>query len=305
MISNTSIGEKAAVITTEAPLINYSRVTEYDIFLKYIDALSLRYSSFQVSSLGRTTLGRGIPVITLGGKRESAGVIYVGGMDPTDILTPPALLRFAGDYGEFLKTEKRMYGVSMPYLYEKRTVHIIPMLNPDGYFIKRNGVEGTVQEDMLKRMNGGDDFSSWRFNGRGGCLSEHFVCHNGGDNTASERTEPEIEALRAYIEMGREGVFGEIGLMVSLCVNKSGILYSSAPRAKNISRLLSRMTGCSRGPMGEREGSFSGWFTDAAGKPSVNIGCLAEGEEAPSDGDDYIKIYAALREALFSSPLLI
>ncbi len=304
MTTNTQISEKAAAAAVEMPKINYKKAADYFSLTDYINALSLKYRFVNVSSLGTTVMGREIPVISLGKNKCSPGVLYVGGYHGTDVMTPAVLLRFVGDYAQFLEAGRRMYSVSMPYLYETRTIHIVPMLNPDGYVIRKNGVAEMPVRERLTEMSGGD-FTNWRYNARGVDISKSFMY--GGEFMSAG--EPEAEAICRYVGMASVGVIGDIRLALSLNIEDCGIKYRSGkhtvPRTKTIGRLIERMSGCG---IDEREmvsGGFASWFLCETGKPAFDFGCLADEGESVRDVEDYIKIYASLREVLFSSPLLI
>ncbi len=304
MTTNTQISEKAAAAAVEMPKINYKKAADYFALTDYIKALSLKYRFINVSTLGTTVMGREIPVISLGKNKSSPGVLYVGGYHGTDIMTPAVLLRFIGDYAQFLEAGRRMYSVSMPYLYETRTIHIIPMLNPDGYVIRKNGVAGIPNGERLTEMDGGD-FTNWRYNARGIDIARGFTF----DGELMAAGEPEVAAICRYAGMSSVGVIGEIRLALSLNIESCGIKYKSGkhtvPRTKTIGRLIERMSGCGIDEREMMSGGFASWFLREIGRPAFEFGCLADDGEVVRDADEYVKIYASLREVLFSSPLLI
>lgn len=313
---------KVKTATTEKKLrktderIAFEKAADLSVFYDALNRLEAKHSSVKVSVLGETIMGRSIPVITLGEHRESRGVLYVGGMHGTDRYTPAVLLRFIKDYAEFLEAGKRMYSVSMPYLYASRTIHVVPMLNPDGYIIRKDGVSGIPIADRLVRMNeqtgGGGDFSGWQYNSRGVDLAQNFV-HLKNDlpetSGLNSESEPETAALCHYIRMAENGVIGRIELAMELNSENNRIRCTSgevtAPRAKTLARLLSRMTGCTVEKNSEVGSGLTDYFLRNLGRPAFSCGCVEEKFEAESLVDEYLRIYAAFREALFSAPLLI
>lgn len=303
MMTNVGLGEVASARELEVPKINYKKATEYGFLIDCLNALSLKYPAVKLDTLGLSVMGRDIPVVTLGGKKSSPGVIYIGGYRGDDALTPAVLLRFIGDYAESLSESRRSYSVSMPSLYEMRTIHIVPMLNPDGYVIRREGIDDIPRADYLREKNGGDDFSSWKYSARGVDISRSFSINGEFGGEFACTNDPETSALTRYVGMASVGVFGEIKLALSLLCEGSGIKYRSrrsiAPRAKTIGRLLERMSGEEIDDGELLAGGFSEWFVSQINRPAFDFGC--EGETA----DDYVNLYATLREVLFSSPLLI
>lgn len=296
--------------------IPFERAADLTVFYDALNRLEAKHPSVNVSVLGETVMGRSIPIITLGEHRESRGVLYIGGIHGTDLYTPAVLLRFIKDYAEFLEAGKRLYSVSMPYLYASRTIHVVPMLNPDGYAIRKVGVSDIPIADRLTRinsqMNGSGDFSDWQYNARGVDLSQNFThCMEEVPETAglNAESEPETAALCRYIRMAENGVIGRIELALELHSGGSRIRCTSgevtAVRSKTIARLLSRMTGCVVDKNSAAEGGVCDYFLRQMSRPAFSCGCMEEGREAASLTEEYLRIYAAFREALFSAPLLI
>lgn len=302
MMTNIGLGEIASAREIEVPKINCKKAAEYAFLIDCLSALGLKYPTVTLGTLGVSVMGRDIPVVTLGGRKSSPGVIYVGGYGGDDVLTPAVLLRFIGDYAESLEAGRRSYSVSMPYLYEMRSIHIVPMLNPDGYVICREGVAAIPCAEALREKNGGDDFSSWRYSARGADLSRSYSISGALGGEFACANDPETSALTKYVGMASVGVFGEIKLALSFLREGSGIRYRSrqnqAPRAKTIGRLLERMTGEEMGDGELLQGGFSEWFVSQINRPAFDIGC-------PGTAEDFVNLYASLREMLFSSPLLI
>lgn len=292
--------------------ILFERASDPAVFYDIVNRLDAEHKCVHVTVMGESVMGRSIPIITLGEHRESRGVLYVGGMHGTDLYTPAVLLRFVRDYADYLEAGKRIYSVSMPYLYASRTIHVVPMLNPDGYAIRRVGVSDIPIGDRLTEQNGGGDFSGWQYNARGIDLAENF-CHIGAvPETAGLRaeSEPEVSALCRYIRMAENGVIGQLELGMELHTDGTSMRCVSgdvtAPRSKTIARLLSRMTGCMPEKDSDTGGSLTDFFLHEIGRPAFSCGCLDDGgKESGSAADEYLRIYAAFREALFSAPLLI
>lgn len=295
--------------------IPFERAADLTVFYDALDRIEMKYPSVRVSVLGETVMGRSIPIISLGEHRESRSVLYVGGMSGTDMFTPAVLLRFIKDYAEFLGAGKRLYSVSMPYLYSSRTIYVVPMLNPDGYAIRKVGVSDIPIADRLTKINdevNGGNFSEWKYNARGVDLRQNFIhCSEDLPEMCGlcAESEPETEALCRYIRMAENGVIGEMELAVELHCGGSSIRCTSgevtAPRSRTIARLLSRMTGCTVDRSDTAECGLTDHFLRNVGKPAFACGCLDEGREEMPLADEYLRIYAAFREALFSAPLLI
>ncbi len=299
--------------------IRYHRASDCRTLAESLGELTLRHPSLTLSYLGTSVLDRPIPVVTIGRSLQNRGILYLGGIHPTDLFTPAVLLRFLAEYAEALEAGKRMYNMRMSYLYENRTLHVIPMLNPDGYELRRRGVEEDVVRDRLLKQNGGTDFRAWRGNARGVDLWRNFtdgpdevsddemICPQGTAGLSPE-SEPETTAVCNYLR-----IMDEIGAVLSLHTLGNGIRAFSGDhypaRSRTILRLLARMTGCTPTklpqPPEEIGGSLTDWFIRENDKPAFECGCLTDEDLRPDDPEDYRKVYASFREALFSAPLLI
>ena len=299
--------------------IRYHRASDYLTLSESLGELTLRHPSLTLSYLGTSVLDRPIPVMTVGQSLRHRGILYLGGIHPTDVFTPAVLLRFLAEYAEALEGGKRMYNMRLPYLYENRTIHVIPMLNPDGYELRRRGAEEEVVRTRLLKQNGSDNFRTWRGNARGVDLWRNFtdgpdkvsddetVCPQGTAGISPE-SEPETAAVCNYLR-----IMDEIGAVVSLHTLDGSIRAFSddvyPPRSRTLLRLLARMTGCTPAslpqPPDEIGGSLTDWFIRETGKPAFECGCMTDETLRPDNPEDYRTVYASFREALFSAPLLI
>lgn len=120
-------------------------------------------------AIGKSVEGRNIYAFQLGeGKKQ---VLYNGAHHGLEWLTPPLLMRFAEDYVKALKTGRRLATFNICELYKKVTIHIVPMVNPDGIEIAAHGSD---RKDLIL-MNRGTDFSkTWQSNSRGVDLNHNY-----------------------------------------------------------------------------------------------------------------------------------
>lgn len=299
--------------------IRYHRACDYRTLTEILGELAVRHPSLEVSGLGTSVLDRPIPVVTIGRDPHSRSILYLGGIHPTDVMTPAVLLRFVSDYAAALENGSRLYNVSLPYLYENRTIRIIPMLNPDGYEIRRHGAAEEVVRDRILKQNGSGDFLAWRGNARGVDLWRNFtecpeeiddeeeICPRGTAGLSPE-SEPETAALCNFLR-----IMDETAAVLSLHMDGNRLRYFTGDhypsRSRTLARLLARMTGCSTEPLpqapSDSGGSLTDWFIRECGRPAFEFGCLTDETIAPDNPEDYRTIYAAFREALFSAPLMI
>lgn len=82
---------------------------DYACLIGMLHALTEKYPFITVSYMGTSLLGRGIPMITLGGERYRArSVLYVGAHHAAEHITGALLLRFVEDYGACLASRGRV-----------------------------------------------------------------------------------------------------------------------------------------------------------------------------------------------------
>ncbi len=296
---------------------------DYDKLIKQTELLSERYPQIEISYIGATILDRAIPVLSLGNPNASKSVMYLGGLSGGDCVTSALLFRFAADYFNFLQTGRRMYNVNLPYLFERRRIHIIPMLNCDGCTIRINGCGESLLKDRLLSMNNADpSFGSWQANARGVDLRYNFSAgfHNHKAESAAEGTdfggrwgyggtapesEPETASLCNHLRISLG-----TSLLISFHMDNNALTYpylenpeTPIPRVRTVGRLLSRMSCTTPEKKTEAKGTVEDWFTNEFRRPAFSVGCRYP--ETENTLDDSVKIYAYLRETLFCAPLLV
>lgn len=116
-------------INEQKNILDYKRRLDYMSMMKYVDVFAKRYSFIGVTNVGRSIMGRSIPIITLG--RGADSLLYVGAHRSDEWLTSIILLRFINEYCELYKNRGRIYNTTLEYMYSTKTIYIVPMLNPD------------------------------------------------------------------------------------------------------------------------------------------------------------------------------
>ena len=129
--------------------------------------LARQYSFLSYGSIGKTILQNEIPYLQVG--KGKGTVLLIGGAYAADRISEPLLLHFAEDLCRQIAKEKRVYGISCPYLYENRSIWILPRLNPDGHALSQNGADPScpLYERQLRMNQMKSDFSTWQGNARG------------------------------------------------------------------------------------------------------------------------------------------
>ena len=191
----------------------------------------------------------------------------------------------------------------------------------DGTDLNINGSDGCILKDRLIAMNGSDDFSSWMSNARGVDLDHNYDSEfglykqksstegffsGGPNNYAGEvaESEPEVASMCSFLRYSRD-----IRMVMSLQMGGYEIYGSPSgtyiPKSYSIAKLLSRMTGyCLCTSKGVSScGSLTDWVIGELGRLSFTVKC---GLRSSENSTDTVKSsYEHLREALFSTPLLV
>jgi g-D-glutamyl-meso-diaminopimelate peptidase len=279
----------------------------YCEMMKELDALCGEYPFFMRSVIGKSLVGREIPLISVGKGKKS--VLFVGTHHGMEWITTALLLDFLRDIGKEVTR-----GGNLSFVLENRTLYVVPMLNPDGVELQINGKdELNPLTERLNAMSGGD-FSRWQANGRGVDLNhnydagffeykeyerEHGITAGAtlfsGEHPESE---PETSALCAFIRARG------IDLLIALHTQGEEIYYDYGgvipERSRVIARRLSALTGYTLSePTGSASyGGLKDWFIKEYGLPGFTFECGRGVNPLPISDSDII--YKGLKDAFFS-----
>ena len=302
----------------EPRILNYRQPLDYRELTRITDLLANRYPFLSVTSLGTSILGKSIPVLILG--QGPSHILYIGAHHGMEWLTSVLLLRFVNEFCEFYQAGKTIYRVSLPVFWEHFTLHVIPMLNPDGVDYQINGVspENPLYSRVLAMNGGSDDFTHWQANARGVDLNHNYdagfqeykqlEAEQGIGCGAPTRysgqepeSEPEVKGLCNYIRF-----HDHIRLILTLHTQGEEIYYRSGgktlPGTCAAARKISSLCGYR---LSEAEGlaSYGGltdWCIRSCAIPALTLECGKGVNPLPLSG--FFPIYARLRETLFVAP---
>ncbi len=293
---------------------------DYSTLMQCISEMIDRYKFLKLDYLGNTILGRGIPVLTLGG--GSRRVLYVGAHHGMEWMTSMLLVRFIADFCTFYESGSRIGKTSPRAVFGTHTLTIIPMLNPDGVEYQIHGIEkDNPLADRLSHMCENADFSHWQANARGVDLNHNYNADffeykkleaeagiDGGCVTRYSgempESEPEVSALCNWIrfQTNLRGV-------MTLHTQGEEIYYKTdgacPTGSEAVARRLSNLTGYRLAePIGAAAyGGLTDWCIQKFGIPSFTMEC-GEGEN-PLPYSQFFPTYATLRQALFAFPTLL
>lgn len=297
----------------------YMLPMDYARMMTIVKDLTDKYEFLLVDDLGYTFFGKKIPIFKIGkGQKEC---LYVGAHHGMEWVTTTVLLRFIEDICDCIAKKKRVYNLSLEYLFENRTIFVVPMLNPDGVDFAINGVPESLPmyERLVKMNHDSKDFSRWQANGRGVDLNHNYnsgfaeykiieAQHGiyGGAPTRFSGEYPESEAeTSALCRFIRSR---DIKYILTLHTQGEEIYWTNngqvAPRSKQNAMIAARLTGYK---LAEAEGmaSYGGltnWFIEEFNRTSLTLECGLG--QNPLPASSYVSIYGVLRELLFTSPIL-
>ncbi|WP_129600834.1 M14 family metallopeptidase [Anaerophilus nitritogenes] len=171
---NLQIGQKIIVpfgIDVVDTNIDYT----YEILERDILGLKARYPFLEVGVAGKSVLGKNLYYIKIGNGPNQ--VFYNGAHHSLEWITSPLLMKFIENFSKaYIKNQKiRTYDVRD--IWEKSTIYILPMVNPDGVNLVLNGLDpnNPYYEKLIQWNNGSTDFSrNWQANIRGVDLNHNY-----------------------------------------------------------------------------------------------------------------------------------
>jgi len=263
----------------------------FDMVQTSIDTISERYPFVSVISLGESIRGRRIPMVSIGSAEKV--ILYVGGIGANERATTEVLIRFLSDCCERFVNAGKIYNCSLKYLLSRASVHIVPLLNPDGIDLIQNGIsenEVTYEYHLSRHMS-----NVWCGNAAGVDLKNNFC--DGSENLLSFPCEPESGALRNYILFNKG-----IEAVIELARGEDKVTYACSEKkivrrdtlGEAIAGLASFEYTCSN-----ESGSLAHFCAD---EPFIPCYRVSYGTE--DHGDSFCD-YMKLRRLLFMSLALI
>ncbi|MBQ4556144.1 MAG: hypothetical protein IJA60_00670 [Clostridia bacterium] len=298
---------------------NLKKEFDYDALMECVRKLSEKHSFLQFSYLTESVMGKGIPMLTLGaGKKE---IYYVGAHHGAERITAAVLICFLNDFCALASAGATVFGMNLEYIMKSRTLHIIPMLNPDGVDISAGKLsrDSLWYERLVRMNNASDDFSLWQANANGVDLNHNYdagfeeykqIENSLGINVgcatrySGERpeSEPETGALCNFLRFNSPTALMTLHTQGKEIYYKSG---STCPTASKFAAVrLARLTGYTLStPVKEAAfGGLTDFCIQKLGIPAFTIEC-GRGRN-PLPPRDLSLIYASLREALFTFPTM-
>ncbi len=117
--------------------MDYAKKYNYATLEKDIAALSAKYNFIKTGVIGESVEGRKLYSLKIGNGRQS--IFYNASHHGLEWITSPLLMQFADDYCQAYAIGKLWQGVDITELFEQVTLHLVPMVNPDGIELAQSG----------------------------------------------------------------------------------------------------------------------------------------------------------------------
>ena len=147
---------------------NYS----YAKLNKTLRALANEYPFFKPITIGKSVGGLDIKGIKIGAGRES--VLYAAAFHGSEHITTNITLFFLERLGECIKKGEDLCGINLKRILAKRSILILPRINPDGCDISILGEKGCVGKEKEIRNLCQGNFKIWNSNFRGVDINHNF-----------------------------------------------------------------------------------------------------------------------------------
>ncbi len=146
-------------LTVGSPIViplNFSVVPETipytSALLTYvIEGLTARYPFILSSSIGNSVMGYPLHLLTIG--RGNRQLSFNAAHHGNEWLTTPVVLKFLEDYARSYTTGGTIGGQSAQKLFDRTTLSIVPMVNPDGVDLASGALTQGRYYQMARRLS--------------------------------------------------------------------------------------------------------------------------------------------------------
>ena len=136
-----------AIVRTDIPMTS-------ELYEQTIRKLAEAYPFLETDVLTTTAFGRPLYVIRIGsGDRQ---VIFSAAHHANEWITTTLLLKFLEDLAEAFQKGGKVYGVPAATILKYSTIHLVPMVDPDGVDLVTGAIRPLTPEYNIARQIAGD-----------------------------------------------------------------------------------------------------------------------------------------------------
>ena len=278
----------------------------YDILEKEIYQFKKEYPFLTIEEIGKSVEKRTLYLLKFGkGKRN---IFICGGTHACEWITVPVLMKWVREICQIRVSKQSAYKKEVIKLFEKITIHMVPMVNPDGIELQIKGLQLNHKnyKDLLKWNNGNHDFGKWKANIRGVDLNRNFnanweMCKE--TEKGLEITEPWLDSYRGPYPESEPETIAMVNYTRQQCFDmvlsyhtQGRVIYWTyddmyIQEAEEIGKRLAKASGYDLDIPDEHAsyGGYKDWFIKVFKKPGYTIECGLG--ENPLPIDQFDKIY--------------
>ncbi|MBU3197125.1 peptidoglycan-binding protein [Clostridium algidicarnis] len=173
-INNLTIGE-SIVVPFGIDVVDTNIDYTYEIMERDMVGLKARYPFIERGILGKSVLEKNLYYIKLGnGPNE---VFYNAAHHSLEWITSTLLMKFIEDFSKAYSEDGLINGYRIKDIFNKSTIYIVPMVNPDGVDLVIDGLkrDNPYYSRLIQWNKGSSDFSKdWQANIRGVDLNHNY-----------------------------------------------------------------------------------------------------------------------------------
>lgn len=149
----------------------------YAQMMRDIGQLQNTHSFIRVEQIGNSVMGKPIPAIIIG--KGTVPVHANGSVHANEWITSALLMQFVEDYARAYDSGEAWNGWDALAAFEKTTLWMVPMSNPDGVELVQEGIspEHPLYASIMEWNQGSRKFQRWKANIRGIDLNDQFPAY--------------------------------------------------------------------------------------------------------------------------------
>lgn len=281
-----------------------------------INGLTERYPFLRQEQIGTSVLGK--PILAIGIGNGPFRVHANGAVHANEWITSALLMDFLEEYASHYESCRSWRGWDTHAAYERSTLWLVPMVNPDGVELAQEGIQdkGPYSQQLSSWNWYGTDFRLWKANIRGVDLNDQFPAHweeerdrraisqpapmNYGGEAAL--TEPEAVALYDFVD---RAPYFDLALSFHSQGQEIYWNYRDYEPVESLdwAQRLERASGYRAVKLSGSDAGFKDWFIQAYRRPGFTVEVGYGVNPLPLNQFERIKVEvsAILKEALLGA----
>ncbi len=171
---NLQIGQQI-IVPYGIDVVDTNIAYTYEIMDRNLNGLKARYPFLEIGIAGQSVLKKNLYYIKIG--KGPNQVFYNGAHHALEWITSPLLMKFAENFAKAYAYNSTIKGYNPREIWDKSTIYIMPMVNPDGVNLVIDGLQrdNPFYNQLIQWNSGSTDFSrTWQANIRGVDLNHNY-----------------------------------------------------------------------------------------------------------------------------------